>query len=182
MIIRDLGDSSISCNAISISPFSSFHCTNSVLNPVLRSVMHPALQYSGGDGGKFIVQDYVRVNSSVNCANKIPVSDIFTYDPEMCPYHLISHLLQIILERSPKERNLEELKRKKFLVPEDMPLIHFQGIIRRRLNISPEKALFFLINADTVVSLTRQMDEIFRDYKAQDGCLHIFYASQDCFG
>lgn len=100
----------------------------------------------------------------------------------MCPYHLISHLLQIILERSPKERNLEELKRKKFLVPEDMPLIHFQGIIRRRLNISPEKALFFLINADTLVSLTRQMDEIFRDYKAQDGCLHIFYASQDCFG
>lgn len=95
---------------------------------------------------------------------------------------VVALLLQIILERATNERDLVDLARKRYIVPEDLTLVHFQGIIRKRLNLPPERALFLLINAKTIVSLSKPMDEIYREYRAEDGCLHIVYASQDCFG
>lgn len=146
--------------------------------------------------GKYLVQDLVARHSFIGRRNsdsnmlltakypkKIPVSvpRVFCkYSPRNMILKIIN--LQIILERAATEKNLIDLERRRFLVPEDLTLIHFQAIIRRRLKLAPEKALFFLINGQSIVSLSKEVVEIYNEYKAADSFLHIFYASEDCFG
>lgn len=86
------------------------------------------------------------------------------------------------MERASTEKHLIDLERKRFLVPEDLTLIHLQSIIRKRLKLDPSKALFFLINGKSIVSLSKQVKDIYDEYKNESNFLHIFYASEDCFG
>lgn len=86
------------------------------------------------------------------------------------------------MERASREKNLKDLDRKKYLVPPDLPLMHFMSIIRKRLSLDCAKALFLLINGKVLVSLTKEMESIYEEHKSNDGLLHITYATQECFG
>uniref|UniRef100_A0A336MTT7 CSON005060 protein n=1 Tax=Culicoides sonorensis TaxID=179676 RepID=A0A336MTT7_CULSO len=88
----------------------------------------------------------------------------------------------IIVERYHKENDLPVLDKKKFLVPEEVTLSQFLGIIRNRMKIGPSKALFLLINNRTMISISRTVGEIYEEYKEIDGFLYVTYASQEVFG
>ncbi|EPB65994.1 microtubule associated protein 1A/1B, light chain 3, partial [Ancylostoma ceylanicum] len=53
--------------------------------------------------------------------------------------------LQVIVERAPKSR-LRDLDKKKYLVPSDLTVGQFYFLIRKRIHLRPEDALFFFVN------------------------------------
>lgn len=62
-------------------------------------------------------------------------------------YHLIFVLLQfqVIVEKAPKAR-IGDLDKKKYLVPSDLTVGQFYFLIRKRIYLRPEDALFFFVN------------------------------------
>lgn len=54
-------------------------------------------------------------------------------------------ILQVIVEKAPKSR-IGELDKKKYLVPSDLTVGQFYFLIRKRVHLRPEDALFFFVN------------------------------------
>lgn len=52
---------------------------------------------------------------------------------------------QVIVEKAPKSR-IGELDKKKYLVPSDLTVGQFYFLIRKRVHLRPEDALFFFVN------------------------------------
>lgn len=53
--------------------------------------------------------------------------------------------LQVIVEKAPKAR-IGDLDKKKYLVPSDLTVGQFYFLIRKRIYLRPEDALFFFVN------------------------------------
>lgn len=53
--------------------------------------------------------------------------------------------LQVIVEKAPKAR-IGDLDKKKYLVPADLTVGQFYFLIRKRIHLRPEDALFFFVN------------------------------------
>ena len=64
---------------------------------------------------------------------------------------LIDLFFQVIVERAPKSR-IADLDKKKYLVPNDLTVGQFYFLIRKRIQLRAEDALFFFV--DNVVPPT----------------------------
>ena len=64
----------------------------------------------------------------------------------------ISFKVPVIVERYNKCKNICDIDKNKYLVPEDLTLGQFIFTIRKRLKLTPEKALFVFINNSLIPS------------------------------
>lgn len=73
------------------------------------------------------------------------------------------------------------IDKNKFLVPEDFTVRQFIYIIRKRLILQPEIALFIYIN--NIIPVSSQLLSIIYEYnKDPDGFLYITYSFENTFG
>jgi GABA(A) receptor-associated protein len=86
----------------------------------------------------------------------------------------------IICDRSIK--SLPEIDKKKYLVPIDLTVGQFSYVIRKRLALKPEEALFIFIDNKTIPAMTANMGTVYNEYKDQDGFLYLTYAKENVFG
>jgi GABA(A) receptor-associated protein len=73
------------------------------------------------------------------------------------------------------------IDKKKYLVPRDLTMGQFLYVIRKRLNLAPEKALFLFVN-NNILSTTNLMGHVYRRYRDNDKYLYISYAEENTFG
>lgn len=76
---------------------------------------------------------------------------------------------------------LPELDKEKFLVPGDLTIGQFIYIIRRRIRLSPEQAVFVFVN-NALPPVSQTMAAIDADGRDQDGFLYFTYSSENTFG
>ena len=60
-------------------------------------------------------------------------------------FWVLFSLFQVIVEKAPKAR-IGDLDKKKYLVPSDLTVGQFYFLIRKRIHLRPEDALFFFVN------------------------------------
>ena len=53
--------------------------------------------------------------------------------------------VQVVVERVPKSQ-IPDIDKRKFLVPNDITIAQFMWIIRKRIQLAPEKAIFLFVN------------------------------------
>lgn len=70
-------------------------------------------------------------------------SDLITLKGWIMKSYLFT--LQVIVEKAPKAR-IGDLDKKKYLVPSDLTVGQFYFLIRKRIHLRPEDALFFFVN------------------------------------
>jgi GABA(A) receptor-associated protein len=80
-----------------------------------------------------------------------------------------------------KKCNLLEIDRKKYLVPMDLTVWQFIIIIRKRVKLSPERALFLIVN-NVIPSTSAVMNAVYEEQKSADGFLYMTYTGEDTFG
>jgi GABA(A) receptor-associated protein len=85
----------------------------------------------------------------------------------------------IVCERICK--NVPELNRTKYLCPMDMSFANFMYVIRRRMKLEPEKALYLFVN-DKMIPCSKVLGEIYEKEKNADGFLYIRYGGETTFG
>lgn len=78
-------------------------------------------------------------------------------------------------------RNCPIIDKNKYLVPNDFTLGQFIFVIRKRMKLPPEKAIFIFVNGNIPHSSER-MIEIYSRHKDGDGFLYLSYTLESVFG
>ena len=90
--------------------------------------------------------------------------------------------LPIICERSINaSKECPYIDKRKYLVPNDLTVGQFVYVIRKRLKIPGEKALFLFING-IIPSTSVLLTHIYDYYKDEDGYLYVTYTYENTFG
>uniref|UniRef100_A0A0N5AA83 Gamma-aminobutyric acid receptor-associated protein n=1 Tax=Syphacia muris TaxID=451379 RepID=A0A0N5AA83_9BILA len=86
----------------------------------------------------------------------------------------------VIVEKAPKAR-LKDLDKKKYLVPSDLTVGQFYFLIRKRIQLRPEDALFFFVNNVIPPTMTT-MGQLYQDHHEEDQFLYIAYSDESVYG
>lgn len=89
--------------------------------------------------------------------------------------------IPVICERERKNDDIPELTKKKFLLPRGLKMIEFLVVIRNKMKLKKEYALFVTIN-DMIPNSTQTMDNLYEEFKDRDGFLYVSYGSENTFG
>jgi GABA(A) receptor-associated protein len=81
----------------------------------------------------------------------------------------------------PSTKKCPTIDKVKYLVPRNLSICQFLYVIRGRMSIKPDEALFLFINGNTV-NLSNKLGNIYEIYKNVDGFLYTSYASENTFG
>ena len=91
--------------------------------------------------------------------------------------------IPIIIERSDECSDDIPVVDKKYLVPNDITTGQFTYIIRKRIELEPEKAIFLFAGDDyTIPPSSSLISEIYNNYKDEDGFLYFTYSGENTFG
>ena len=88
--------------------------------------------------------------------------------------------IPVIVEKDPRSK-LNDIDKNKFLVPNDMNFAQFIYVIRKRIKLLPEEALFLFVNG-IMATNGSSMSSIYQTHKDKDGFIYITYTSENTFG
>ena len=90
--------------------------------------------------------------------------------------------IPIICERSSHtSSDCPIIDKNKYLVNIELTIGQFIYVIRKRMQLPPEKALFLFING-FIPSSSHHLGDVYYLYKDQDGFLYITYSYENTFG
>ena len=89
--------------------------------------------------------------------------------------------LPVIVEKQ-KNSNINEIDKQKYLVPNDLTIGQFIYVIRKRIKLSPEQAIFIFVDDSTLPNTNALMSSVYYHYKNKDGFLYITYSGENTFG
>ena len=92
--------------------------------------------------------------------------------------------IPIIIERSEEcSDDIPVVDKKKYLVPNDITTGQFTYIIRKRIELEPEKAIFLFAGEDyTIPPSSSLISEIYNNFKDEDGFLYLAYSTIESLG
>ena len=86
----------------------------------------------------------------------------------------------IIVERL-KNSDIPDIDKKKYLVPKDLTTGQFIYVIRRRIKLEKEKAIFVFIK-DILPPTSATIEQLYEENKDDDGFLYVVYSGENAFG
>jgi GABA(A) receptor-associated protein len=91
--------------------------------------------------------------------------------------------LPIICEKMNNINNyyIPNINKKKYLAPIDLTIGQFLYVIRNKINLSAEKAIFLFVGGIIPINSANIL-EIYSKYKDLDGFLYFTYSSENTFG
>lgn len=96
--------------------------------------------------------------------------------------------IPVIVERA-KNADIAEIDKKKYLVPGDLTVAQFTFVIRKRIKLSQEQALWIFVEKEENGKKTQvlpptssTMSAVYHEYKDKDQFLYITYSGENVFG
>jgi GABA(A) receptor-associated protein len=77
--------------------------------------------------------------------------------------------------------SIPDIDKKKFLVPNDISVAQFMWIIRKRIQLPSERAIFLFVGKILPQS-SASMGQIYQEHRDEDGFLYIAYSGENSFG
>jgi GABA(A) receptor-associated protein len=91
-----------------------------------------------------------------------------------------SDKIPIICEKA-NQHNLPDIEKNKYLVPHDITVGQFMYIIRQKIKLKPEEALYLFVGGK-IVSNSALISSIYETEKDDDGFLYVLYSKENTFG
>lgn len=88
--------------------------------------------------------------------------------------------IPVIVEKA-KGADIVDIDKSKFLVPGDLTVGQFVFVIRKRLILPPDKALFVFVGS-TLPPTGAMLKEVADVYCDRDGFLYVTYSGESTFG
>ena len=95
---------------------------------------------------------------------------------------LIETILYITNTRVIKPMYITGPLKNKFLVPSDLTIGQFVYVIRKRIQLGPEQALFIYVNNSILPQSSALLTTIYNEFQDEDGFLYITYSGENTFG
>jgi GABA(A) receptor-associated protein len=89
--------------------------------------------------------------------------------------------IPVICEKNSKS-DIPDIDKNKYLVPSDLTLAQFVYVIRKRIKLKPETAIFIMVNNEKMKTMTTEMSELYEEHKSDDGFLYLKYSGETTFG
>ncbi len=91
--------------------------------------------------------------------------------------------IPVIIEKAKENRGGEipTIDKNKFLVPADLTIGQFIYVVRKRMSLGPEKALFLFVN-NSLPPTGAIMRELYAQHADEDGFLYATYGGENTFG
>ncbi|KAI5076719.1 hypothetical protein GOP47_0008784 [Adiantum capillus-veneris] len=86
----------------------------------------------------------------------------------------------VIVEKAERS-DIPNIDKKKYLVPADLTVGQFVYVIRKRIKLNAEKAIFIFVN-DVLPPTVAMMSTIYDAHKDEDGFLYVTYSGENTFG
>ena len=88
--------------------------------------------------------------------------------------------IPVICEKSDRS-DIPDIDKKKYLVPADLTVGQFIYVIRKRIKLPPERAIFIFVN-NTLPPTAALMSTVYESHKDQDGFMYMMYSGENTFG
>eukprot|EP00696_Hemimastix_kukwesjijk_P004322 gnl/Hemi2/15323_TR5160_c0_g1_i1.p1 gnl/Hemi2/15323_TR5160_c0_g1~~gnl/Hemi2/15323_TR5160_c0_g1_i1.p1 ORF type:complete len:120 (-),score=39.67 gnl/Hemi2/15323_TR5160_c0_g1_i1:104-463(-) len=88
--------------------------------------------------------------------------------------------IPVICEKA-DQSGIPDIDKKKFLVPIDLTVGQFVYVIRKRIRLSPEKAIFIFVR-NALPPTAALMSTIYEEQRDEDGFLYVTYRGENTFG
>jgi GABA(A) receptor-associated protein len=92
------------------------------------------------------------------------------------------HCVPIIVERSPSEKNLKNIDKRKYLAPNTMTVGNFCFTIHRQLKLASHESLWIYAGNFSLTATSTLMRNIYDKYQDPDGFLYLKYKGEDIYG
>ena len=89
--------------------------------------------------------------------------------------------IPIICEKG-NDSNIPGIDKTKYLIPKDLTVHQFTYVIRKRLNLNKEQALWLFVNGKYLVKGDTLMSQVYDKMKDPDGFLYISYSGENVYG
>jgi len=90
--------------------------------------------------------------------------------------------IPIIVEKSTTNTSdIPNIDKRKYLVPRDLTVGQFVYVIRKRIKLRPEQAIFVFVK-NVLPPTSCMLSEIYEEYRDEDNFLYITYSSENTFG
>ena len=87
----------------------------------------------------------------------------------------------VIVTRN-KNKTTPEIDKHKYLVPMDITVGQFLFVIRKRMSLPPDRALFLFIDGD-LINNSEHVGIVYERHRSKkDLCLHIVYSCENTLG
>lgn len=73
------------------------------------------------------------------------------------------------------------IDKSKYLVPRDLTMGQFLYVVRKRLHLAPEKAIFLFVG-DTIAPSSALINDVYNCFVDNDSFLYISYSLENVFG
>jgi GABA(A) receptor-associated protein len=90
--------------------------------------------------------------------------------------------IPVLVTRNKYSTNTPDIDKHKYLVPSDLSMGQLMFVIRRRLNLKPEKGLFLFVDGSVVCNSEMVSVVYYRSHDPEDGFLHAVYSCENVFG
>jgi len=91
--------------------------------------------------------------------------------------------IPVIVEPNPYIANSPILlDKKKFLVPLSFTMGQFYMVVRKRVRLAPEEALFIFFDKSHSAPMSAKMSSLYENHKDADGFLYATYSRENTFG
>lgn len=88
--------------------------------------------------------------------------------------------IPVIVEKS-EGSDIPDIDKHKYLVPADLTVGQFVYVIRKRVSLKPEEAIFLFVG-NTLPPTSALMSQIYQDHKDVSGFLMMTFSSENTFG
>lgn len=88
--------------------------------------------------------------------------------------------IPVIIEKNSRS-DIANIDKCKYLVPGDLTIGQFIYVIRKRIKLSQEKAIFVFVN-NTLPPTSALISQIYREHKDYDLFLYMKYTGESTFG
>jgi len=77
--------------------------------------------------------------------------------------------------------DLPALDKHKYLVPSDLSVAQFIFVLRKRIKLTPEKAVFIFVG-NLLAPTNKLVSEVYAQHKDEDGFVYFLVSSESTFG
>ncbi|OWM88773.1 hypothetical protein CDL15_Pgr002540 [Punica granatum] len=88
--------------------------------------------------------------------------------------------IPVIVEKAERS-DIPDIDKKKYLVPADLTVGQFVYVVRKRIKLSAEKAIFIFVK-NILPPTAAMMSTIYEESKDEDGFLYMTYSGENTFG
>ena len=118
-------------------------------------------------------------------ATCVPFKREKTFEERKNEYERIANkypdLVPVICERM-NNSNVPESQRRKYLVPRDITMGQFKYVIRKRIDLRPDQALFVFVHQSVLAPTNALVTDIHKENADEDGFLYMIYSGENTFG